>query len=81
MRVDFSQQHYQADEMKLVRLVHGLRAFAASIVIAGIGVIAVSAMTGAESDQLSAAVQGTDLEYATGATEHARPEAVTTASL
>lgn len=79
MRVDFSQQQYQSDEVKLMRLIHGLRALAASIVIAGIGVIAVT--TAADSDRGSVAVQGTDLEYATGAAEPARQEALVTASL
>lgn len=81
MRIDTSQQQYQCDEMKLVRLMHGLRVLAASIVIAGIGVIAVATAVDTGADQPRVAVQGTDLEYATGAAEQARPEAQATASL
>jgi len=66
MRTDFHQQQLQSDdEQKLVRQMRGLRAVAASIVVAGIGVIAVTAV---DRDALSQKnLPGTDGEYSSGA--------------
>ena len=68
MRVDFSQQQFQSDdEQKLIRLMRGLRAVAASIVVAGIGVIAVTTIDRDAVSQRGLNLPGTDSEYSTGA--------------
>jgi hypothetical protein len=78
MRVDFSQQQFQSDdEQKLIRLMRGLRAVAASIVVAGIGVIAVASIERDVVSQRGVNVQGTDAEYSSG-TPAAMPDAPTT---
>ncbi|MGH6622762.1 MAG: hypothetical protein ACREBN_02265 [Burkholderiaceae bacterium] len=68
MRVDFHEQQLQSDdEQKLIRLMRGLRAVAASIVVAGIGVIAVTSIDREAVGQRGLNLPGTDGEYSTGA--------------
>lgn len=68
MRTDLHQQQFPSDDdQKLMRLMRGLRAVAASIAIAGIGVIAVTAVDREAISQRGLNLPGTDGEYSTGA--------------